>query len=74
MGIEKMLWMYLLQIWFHLPDPATEDAFYDSNAMRKFAGINFLTESVPDETTLRGIWTSKFSINKQRPGMSGCLG
>ena len=51
-GIEKMLRMYLLQIWFHLSDPGTEDAIYDSYAMRKFTGINFMTESVPDETTL----------------------
>lgn len=40
MGIEKMLRMYLLQIWFNLPDPATEDAIYDSYAMRKFTGMN----------------------------------
>lgn len=52
MGIEKMLRMYLLQIWFNLSDPATEDAIYDSYAMRKFTGIDFLKESVPDETTL----------------------
>lgn len=52
MGIEKMLRMYLLQIWFNLSDPATEDAIYDSYAMRKFTGIEFMTESVPDETTL----------------------
>ena len=52
MGIEKMLRMYLLQIWFNLSDPATEDAIYDSNAMRKFTGIDFMTEAVPDETTL----------------------
>ena len=52
MGIEKMLQMYLLQIWFNLSDPATEDAIYDSYAMRKFTGINFMTETVPDETTL----------------------
>ena len=52
MGIEKMLRMYLLQIWFNLSDPATEDAIYDSYAMRKFMGIEFMTESVPDETTL----------------------
>lgn len=44
--------MYLLQIWFNLSDPATEDAIYDSYAMRKFMGIEFMTESVPDETTL----------------------
>ena len=52
MGIEKMLRMYLLQIWFNLSDPATEDAIYDSYAMRKFSGIDFLKEDVPDETTL----------------------
>ena len=52
MGIEKMLRMYLLQIWFNLSDPATEDAIYDSYAMRRFTGIDFLKESVPDETTL----------------------
>ena len=52
MGIEKMLRMYLLQIWFNLFDPATEDAVYDSYAMRKFTGIDFMKESVPDETTL----------------------
>ena len=50
-GIEKMLRMYLLQIWFHLSESGTEDAIYDSYALRKFTGINFLTESVPDETT-----------------------
>lgn len=52
MGIEKMLRMYLLQIWFNLSDPATEDAIYDSYAMRSFTGIDFTVESVPDETTL----------------------
>lgn len=44
--------MYLLQIWFNLSDPATENAIYDSYAMRKFTGIDFMTETVPDETTL----------------------
>ena len=52
MGIEKMLRMYLLQIWFDLSDPATEDAVYDSYAMRKSTGIDFMKESVSDETTL----------------------
>ena len=52
MGIEKMLRMYLLQIWFNLWDPAAEDAIYGSYAMRKFTGIDFVKESVPDETTL----------------------
>lgn len=51
-GIERMLRMYLLQIWFNLSDPATEDAIYDSYAMHKFTGIDFMRENVPDETTL----------------------
>jgi len=52
LGIEKMLRMYLLQCWFNLSDEGVEDAIYDSYAMRKFMGLNFLTEKVPDATTL----------------------
>jgi IS5 family transposase len=52
MGIEKMLRMYLLQVWFSLSDMGVEDAIYDSYAMRKFMGINFQDEQVPDSTTL----------------------
>lgn len=52
MGIEKMLRMYLLQVWFTLSDEGVEDAIYDSYAMRKFMGIDFITEQVPDATTL----------------------
>lgn len=51
-GIEVMLRMYLLQDWFSLSDEGIEDTIYDSYAMRKFLGINFLTEQVPDATTL----------------------
>ena len=50
MGIVKMLRMYLLQSWFNLSDPATADAIYDSYAMRKFTGIDFMTDAVLDET------------------------
>ena len=51
-GIEVMLRMYLLQIWFNLSDEGLEDAIYDSYAMRNFVGLNFLEEQVPDATTL----------------------
>lgn len=51
-GIEKMLRMYLLQMWFNLSDEGVEEAIYDSYAMRKFMGINFFEEQVPDATTL----------------------
>lgn len=51
-GIKTMLRMYLMQVWFNLSDVGIEDAIYDSYAMRKFLGINFLDEQVPDSTTL----------------------
>ena len=47
-----MLRMYLLQVWFNLSDEGIEDAIYDSYAFRKFMGINFNEEQVPDATTL----------------------
>jgi len=50
--LELMLRMYLLQCWFNLSDSGTEDGIYDSYAMRKFVGIDFISSSVPDETTL----------------------
>ncbi len=52
LGFEKMLRMYLLQCWFNLSDEGVEDAIYDSYAMRKFMKLNFMTEQVPDATTL----------------------
>ena len=50
--LETMLRMYLLQVWFHLSDEAVEDQINDSYAMRKFMGLDFATEQVPDATTL----------------------
>ena len=47
-----MLRMYLLQVWFNLSDEGIEDAIYDSYAFRKFMGIDFNEEQVPDATTL----------------------
>ena len=38
-GIETMLRMYLMQTWFNLSDEGTEDAIYDSYAIRSFLGI-----------------------------------
>jgi IS5 family transposase len=50
--IESMLRMYLLQVWFNLSDEGVEDAIYDSYAMRRFMGLDFAIEQVPDATTL----------------------
>ena len=50
--IEIMLRMYLMQNWFNLSDEGLEEAIYDSYAMRRFLGINFIDDQVPDATTL----------------------
>lgn len=50
--IETMLRMYLLQVWFSLSDEGVEEAIYDSYAMRRFMGLDFGVEQVPDATTL----------------------
>ena len=52
-GIETMLRMYLLQIWFSLSDEGIEDAIYDSYSMRDFMRIDFINDQAPSATTLR---------------------
>lgn len=46
---ETLLRMYMVQCWFNLSDEATEDALWDSRAVRAFVGCG---EGVPDATTL----------------------
>lgn len=52
LGLEKMLRIYFLQQWFDLSDPAAEDAIYDSESMRRFAGIELGQDKIPDESTI----------------------
>jgi IS5 family transposase len=52
MPLARMLRIYFLQHWFNLSDPAMEDALYDSEAMRRFAGIALGDDAVPDESTI----------------------
>lgn len=51
-GLERMLRMYFIQHWFNLADAACEDAVLDSEALRRFVGIDLGRERVPDATTL----------------------
>ena len=50
--LEVMIRMYFLQQWFGSSAAGLEDAAYDSYAFRKFIGVNFLEEQVPDADTL----------------------
>src|SRR5215208_7140615 len=51
-GLERMLRIYFLQQWYGLADEAVEDALYDSQALRGFAGIELNRDPVPDATTV----------------------
>lgn len=50
--LEAMLRMYLLQNWFGFSAAGMEGAVYDSYAFRKFIGVSFFEEQVPDSNTL----------------------
>ena len=51
-GLERMLRMYVAQNCFGLSDEGIEDALYDSQAIRRFVGIDLGRETAPDATTL----------------------
>ena len=52
MPLERMLRVYFMQQGFNLSDPQAEDALYDIEPMRRFAGIELADDAVPDETTI----------------------
>jgi IS5 family transposase len=52
MPLERMLRVYFMQQWYALSDPAMEDALYDIESMRRFAGIDLVMDVIPDETTI----------------------
>jgi IS5 family transposase len=50
--LQRMLRIYFLQHWFNLSDPGAEEALYDSEAMRRFVGVELGDDAFPDETTI----------------------
>ncbi len=51
-GLERMLRLHFLQLWFNLADEACEEALYDTAVFREFAQIDLGEERVPDATSL----------------------
>jgi IS5 family transposase len=51
-GLAIMLRTYFVQQWFNLSDPGVEEAFYESAALRRFAGVDLGVAPAPDETTI----------------------
>ena len=52
MPLAPMLRIYFMQQWFALSDPAMEDALYDSESMRRFAGLELNEDAQPSDTAL----------------------
>jgi len=50
--LSTMLRIHLLQQWYDLSDPAMEDALIEVPTMRRFAGIDMISDRIPDETTI----------------------
>ena len=65
-GLERMLRLYFLQQWYGLADEALEDALYDSQALRGFAGIDLAVATVPDATTVMNFrhWLERADLTK----------
>ena len=66
-GLERMLRIHFIQHWFNLADFACEEALYDIDSLRRFAGIDLGCEAVPDATTLLKFrrLLEKHSLNEQ---------
>lgn len=52
LALERMFRIYFMQNWFNLSDPGAEDALYDSESRRRFAGIELAEDVIPDESTI----------------------
>jgi IS5 family transposase len=50
--LATMLRIHLLQQWYSLSDPAMEEALIEVATMRRFAGIELISDQIPDETTI----------------------
>jgi IS5 family transposase len=61
-----MLRIYFLQQWYGLADEALEDALYDSQALRGFAGLDLAAATVPDATTVMNFrhWLEQHDLTK----------
>jgi IS5 family transposase len=50
--LATMLRIHLLQQWYSLSDPAMEEALIEVPTMGRFAGIDLISDRIPDETTI----------------------
>src|SRR4029078_3118406 len=66
-GLERMLRIHFLQQWYGLADGAMEDALYDSQALRGFAGIDRTVAACPEATTILNFrhWLERHELGQE---------
>jgi len=52
MPLASMLRIHFMQQWFNFSDRQMEDALYEIESVRRFAGFAGVTSALPDETTI----------------------
>ena len=63
--LATMLRIHLLQQWYSLSDSAIEEALIEVPTMRRYAGIELISDRIPDETT---ILTFRHLLEKHKLG------
>ncbi|MGR8941810.1 MAG: transposase, partial [Gammaproteobacteria bacterium] len=66
MPLSRMLRIYCMQQWFSYSDRQMEDALYEVESIRRFAGFGSVTETLPDETTILNFrhWLEKHKLTE----------
>jgi IS5 family transposase len=54
--LATMLRIHLMQQWYSLSDLAMEDALIEVATIRRFAGIELISDRIPDVTTILAFW------------------
>lgn len=49
---KRLLQIHLLQQWYSVSDPPTEEALIEVSTIRHFAGIDLINDRIPDETLI----------------------
>lgn len=50
--LQTMLRIHLRQQWYDLSDPAMENALIEVSTIRRIAGIDMISDRIPNETTI----------------------
>ena len=54
-GIERMLRLYFMNLWYNFSDEGTKDALYGMPVLARLVGIDLPSEQVPDSKRLKNV-------------------